>query len=104
MRSSPAGSATGSGPRRGCRTRAGCGGGCGCGGGGGCSCGGSPAVGSAAFTRPRFFAGQLLTEDDLEQLTAYITGKARLRNRMLFGPGVVSGLHVVCGPCGGDIV
>ena len=83
---------------------------CGCGGGGvgddggGCNCGGSPAVGSAAFTRPRFFAGQLLTEDDLEQLTAYITGKDRLRNRMLFGPGVVSGLHVVCGPCGGDIV
>lgn len=77
---------------------------CGCGGGGGCGCGGSPAVGSAAFTRPRFFAGQLLTEDDLEQLTAYITGKDRLRNRMLFGPGVVSGLHVVCGPCGGDIV
>ncbi len=83
--------------------------GCGCGGGsgpgcGGCSCGGSPAAGSAAFTRPRFFAGQLLTEDDLEQLTAYITGKDRLRNRLLSGPGVVSGLHVVCGPCGGDIV
>jgi hypothetical protein len=79
----------------------GCGGGC----GGGCSCGGSPAVGSAAFTRPRFFAGQLLTEDDLEQLTAYITGKDRLRNRMLFGPGVVSGLEVVCAPCGGgDVV
>ena len=82
----------------------GCGGGGGGCGGGGCNCGGSPAVGSAAFTRPRFFAGQLLTEDDLEQLTAYITGKDRLRNRMLFGPGVVSGLHVVCGPCGGDIV
>jgi hypothetical protein len=79
----------------------GCGGEC----DGGCSCGGSPAVGSATFTRPRFFAGQLLTEDDLEQLTAYITGKDRLRNRMLFGPGVVSGLDVVCAPCGGgDVV
>lgn len=76
-------------------------GGCGCGGGGGI-----PPTGAAAFTRPRFFAGQLLTEDDLQQLDAYVTGKGRLRNRMLFGPGVVTGLQVDCAPCagGGEVV
>ncbi|WP_138733764.1 hypothetical protein [Modestobacter excelsi] len=85
-------------------------GGCGCSGGahaasGGCRCGGSPAPATAGFTRPRFFAGQLLTEDDLQLLIDYVTGKDRLRNRLLFGPGVVSGLEVFCAPCGGgDVV
>ncbi|MCP3143386.1 hypothetical protein [Pyxidicoccus xibeiensis] len=81
--------------------------GCGCGGGGagapggGCGCGcGKGAmslnapVSSSMFMRPRFFPGQLLTEDDLEQLVAYTTAKERLHNRFLFGEGVVAGLRV----------
>jgi hypothetical protein len=72
----------------------------GCDSGGSCDCGGA-AVGQPAFVRPRFFAGQLLTEDDLELLASYVTGKSRLHDRYLFGPGVVCGLRVVCDPCGG---
>lgn len=70
----------------------------------GCGCGAAATHPSTGFTRPRFFAGQLLTEDDLQALTAYVTGKDRLRNRLLFGPGVVCGLHVACDPCGGGVV
>ena len=69
----------------------------------GCGCGGAPAT-PAAFVRPRFFAGQLLTEDDLSLLVDYVAGKNRLHNRMLFGPGVVCGLTVSCDPCGGGTV
>ena len=59
---------------------------------------------ATAFVRPRFFAGQLLTEDDLGALTAYTTAKDRLHNRYLFGAGVVCGLWVSCDPCGGGTV
>jgi len=77
--------------------------GCGCGGCGGTGgCGTVTAIPPAtAFARPRFFAGQLLTEDDLGALTAYVTAKDRLHNRYLFGAGVVCGLWVSCDPCGG---
>ncbi len=82
--------------------------GCGCGGCGGGDCGGSGMVSAdlsaTAFARPRFFAGQLLTEDDLGALTAYVTAKDRLHNRYLFGAGVVCGLWVSCDPCGGGTV
>jgi len=91
--------------------------GCGCGGGGygasagtgcGCGCGASGPVSTdlsaTAFARPTFFAGQLLTEDDLGALTAYMTAKDRLHNRYLFGAGVVCGLWVSCDPCGGGPV
>ena len=71
--------------------------------------------------RPNFFAGQLLTEDDLQQIITYSNGKRRLTNRYAFGTGVVCGLEVVAaGPkepgtvivepgyaldcCGNDIV
>jgi hypothetical protein len=54
--------------------------------------------------RPKFFAGQLLTEDDLGTLTDYVTAKNRLHNRYLFGAGVVCGLWVSCDPCGGGTV
>lgn len=69
--------------------------------------------------RPRFFAGQLLTEEDLNRLDRYIRGKHRLHNRHLHGWGVVCGLEVTChecenlvkvsagyalSPCGDDIV
>lgn len=99
----------------------GCGGGCGCGCGGakraGCGCGGSGGCGckparlpeaapapcspceTASFVRPRFFAGQLLTEDDLEALIDYTVAKNRFHNARLFGAGVVCGLEVECGPC-----
>ena len=93
-------------PGCGCGGSGGCGGGgCGCGCGGGCGCGTVPAnLTATAFVRPRFFAGQLLTEDDLSALTAYTTAKDRLHNRYLFGAGVVCGLWVSCDPCGGGTV
>jgi hypothetical protein len=52
------------------------------------------------YTRPLFFAGQLLTEADLQQLGDYVVAKNRLHNRYLFGDGVVCGLNVTCPPCG----
>ena len=50
--------------------------------------------------RPRFFAGQLLSEQDLNRLDQYIKNKNRLHNRNLHGWGVVNGLKVLCDPCG----
>lgn len=50
--------------------------------------------------RPRFFAGQLLSEQDLNRLDQYIKNKNRLHTRNLHGWGVVNGLLVVCDPCG----
>jgi hypothetical protein len=49
--------------------------------------------------RPRFFAGQLLTEDDLGLLADYVVAKNRLHNRALYGDGVVCGLEITCDPC-----
>lgn len=82
-------------------TTAGTAGGCGC--GGACGCGrrgaaSAGAVGGGGFLRPRFFAGQLLTEDDLEALVTYTAAKSRLHNRYLVGAGVVGGLEVSCHP------
>ena len=54
--------------------------------------------------RPRFFAGQVLTADDLNRLDHYIRGKHRLHNRQLHGWGVVNGLEVICDPCGSGSV
>jgi hypothetical protein len=54
--------------------------------------------------RPQFFAGQLLTEDDLQLLSDYVAAKSRLHNRFLHGHGVVCGLLVMCHPCGGGKV
>lgn len=59
-----------------------------------------PACGGLeCLCRPRFFAGQLLTEEDLNRLDHYIVAKNRLHNRHLFGTGVVCGLDVVCSTC-----
>jgi hypothetical protein len=69
----------------------------------GCGCGGA-STWPSAFVRPRFFAGQLLTEDDLGLLVEYMTGKTRLHNRSMYGPGVVCGFEVGCDPCGGGAV
>src|SRR4051794_3638913 len=54
--------------------------------------------------RPRFFAGQVLTADDLNRLDYYIRGKHRLHNRQLHGWGVVNGLEVTCDACGSGTV
>ncbi len=80
-----------------------------------------PACGGLdCLCRPRFFAGQVLTEDDLNRLEAYVIAKNRLHNRHFHGSGVVCGLEVVCdfcdagsvtvktgyalSPCGDDII
>ncbi len=57
--------------------------------------------GLQCLCRPRFFAGQLLTEDDLGRLDRYIVEKNKLHNRYLHGWGVVCGLEVVCHNCKG---
>ena len=63
-----------------------------------------PACGGLeCLCRPRFFAGQLLTDEDLNRLDTYIRGKNRLHNRMLHGWGTVNGLEVSCTPCGNTV-
>jgi hypothetical protein len=70
--------------------------------------------------RPRYFSGQLLSDDDLTAEQQYVIKKNRLHNLYLHGWGVVCGLQVVChdtcagwvtveqgyaiSPCGDDIV
>jgi hypothetical protein len=70
--------------------------------------------------RPRYFSGQLLSDDDLNAEQQYVIKKNRLHNLYLHGWGVVCGLQVVChntcagwvtveqgyaiSPCGDDIV
>jgi hypothetical protein len=54
--------------------------------------------------RPRFFAGQLLTEQDLNRLDAYIRAKNRMHNLQLHGWGVVNGLQVRCDDCGTGVI
>ena len=70
--------------------------------------------------RPRYFAGQLLTDDDLNAEQEYVIKKNQLHNLYLHGWGVVCGLRVLChdtcsgwitvepgyaiSPCGDDIV
>jgi hypothetical protein len=83
--------------------------GCGCSGGktttsGSCGCSECATCQGQGYTRPLFFAGQLLTEDDLQQLTDYVVAKNRLHTRYLAGSGVVCGLEVICEPCGGGKV
>ena len=59
-----------------------------------------PACGGLeCLCRPRFFAGQLLTDEDLNRLDHYIVAKNRLHNRYLVGWGVACGLEVVCSVC-----
>ena len=59
-----------------------------------------PACGGLeCLCRPRFFPGQLLTDEDLNRLDHYIVEKNRLHNRYLHGYGIVCGLDVTCHPC-----
>jgi hypothetical protein len=54
--------------------------------------------GLECLCRPRYFAGQMLTEADLTAEQEYALAKRRLHNRYLHGWGVVCGLDVVCHP------
>jgi hypothetical protein len=54
--------------------------------------------------RPRWVAGMVVSEADLNRLDYYITAKQRLHNKQLFGSGTVCGLVVTCHPCGGGVV
>lgn len=58
----------------------------------------------ACLCRPRFFAGQLLSEQDLNRLDAYIRAKNKLHTLQLNGWGVVNGLDVRCEPCDTGVV
>ena len=49
---------------------------------------------SGAAVRPRYFAGQLLTDDDFRQEVEYNHEQRRLHNRLLHGFGVAQGLAV----------
>lgn len=60
--------------------------------------------GLQCLCRPRFFAGQLLTEEDLNRLDRYVVEKNKLHNRYLHGWGVVCGLEVVCHPCDDKVI
>jgi hypothetical protein len=57
--------------------------------------------GLECLDRTRFFAGQLLTEADLNNEQSYWLAKSRLHNRFLHGWGVVCGMQVVCSECDG---
>lgn len=72
---------------------------CGCRGACDCSKDICSPCGNGSFVRPRFFAGQLLTEEDLQALVNYTVEKQRLHNRYLHGAGVVCGLAVIPHPC-----
>lgn len=65
---------------------------------GACTC--PECGGLECLCRPNFFAGQLLTEEDLNRLDHYIRGRFRMHNLSLHGTGVVNGLKVLCDPCG----
>src|SRR5262245_12614612 len=60
-------------------------------------------LGLQCLERPRYFAGQLLTESELNSEQAYILAKNRLHNRYLVGWGVVCGMEVVCNDCEGFV-
>lgn len=65
------------------------------------SCACPVCAGLECMERPRYFAGQLLTEKELNSEQAYMLAKNRLHNRYLHGWGVVCGLQVVCHECKG---
>jgi hypothetical protein len=68
----------------------------------GCAC---PACqGLTSLVRPRFVAGQVLTEVDLMELERYAVAAHRMHNRYLHGWGIVCGLDLVCEDCGDGAV
>ena len=50
--------------------------------------------------RPRYFIGQVIGVDDLEQEQVYLRERARRHNRLLHGWGIVQGLEVQAGKPG----
>jgi hypothetical protein len=58
-------------------------------------------AGLECLDRTRFFAGQLLSEADLNNEQSYWMAKSRLHNRYLHGWGIVCGLQVTCSDCDG---
>ena len=54
-----------------------------------------------ALVRPRFFAGELLTADDLQAEQDYVRERIDRRNRALVGAGIVEGLAVTVDDAGG---
>jgi hypothetical protein len=46
------------------------------------------------FKRVRYFPGQLLSAHDFETDQNYFREKHKLQNRILFGPGIISGLDI----------
>lgn len=67
-----------------------------------CCC--ASCTGLECLDRPRYFAGQLLTDADFTSEQDYVRAKNRLHNRYLHGSGVVCGLEVVCNACNGATV
>jgi len=67
-----------------------------------CTC--ADCGGLECLCRPRFFAGQLLTEEELNRLDHYIVAKNKLQNRYIHGWGVVCGLDVVCDDCTNGVI
>ncbi len=64
-----------------------------------CTC----CTGLECLERPRYFAGMLLTDTELQNEQDYVRAKNRLHNRYLHGWGVVCGLQVVCNDCEGFV-
>src|SRR5215467_12210183 len=58
---------------------------------------GASTLPGAGFKRVRYFDGQFLSVDDLTTEQSYFGEKQRLRNRLLVGWGIVSGLEVSVG-------
>jgi hypothetical protein len=58
----------------------------------------------SAFTRTRFFHGQLLEAHHLEDEQRYLNGKRCLLNRLVTGYGVVAGLNVEVDPSGSRLI
>jgi hypothetical protein len=61
-------------------------------------------AGLQTFVRPRFFAGQLLTDSELTALTTYVVDKQRLHNVYMHGWGVACGFQVECDGCGPGVL
>jgi len=80
------------------------GGPCSCGGQGSSGCGCAASCDLASPSRPRFFAGQVLSDLDLISLERYIIGKDQLHNRYLHGLGVVCGLEITRDDCSDNLI
>ncbi len=60
-----------------------------------CNCGCQTTPGSSSSERPRYYAGQLITPEDMTLEQDYFRARMRRHNRFLHGWGVVCGATVV---------